>query len=579
MVVPDDKDERCLRYHPSVLNYTGRIKMCGKWGMHIRIMIQITKSLNIFKIILKYAQNNWQLELSDARVLQMADLQCLIGFSELDRHCAEGYRCHNSDMCYDKSELCNGVYNCPLGDDEHNCLHCPNECSCDHNEFNCTIDATTDRRHILNQELRALTITFSNISDITVTRLQKLLFLNLSHNALRGMPWHNGSPLNLRTLDLSYNNITVLTEEFLNELDYLRELYLEGNNVQHVDALYVSLVKQFLLERNFLVRIPKTEKMCCELWGIVSDAACVDVTARTGCMVAKGLLHFSTLHNTAAVLGWLIFVLNIIHLLIEGVKKRQQHQNLRFVLVCNTPLVGMGYGLYNIAVALTADQHQQQKHWQQLWMDSLLCKTFLWFSFALHLANAAAILMATTYNYILTYVGIKQFKNAMRCCVLINALTVLILPGALASLAVAHPALADVYLHDWEELCHPLKLVLYAPPTQDPPPRGFVVAATLIGYVGVSLLVLLVVVSCFVFSCGKCMQEVIHDQAIQVDEDVDGAIAADFSCFYMFSLLFDFLTWLGVCWLCEQEFLFLFFSRFILSPTIHSLNSLSLTYN
>lgn len=68
----------------------------------------------------------------DAQAIFSGDLDCLDSSDEenceeiqmplswhRDDTCMNGYRCAQSSLCLPLNELCDGIRQCPLGDDEH----------------------------------------------------------------------------------------------------------------------------------------------------------------------------------------------------------------------------------------------------------------------------------------------------------------------------------------------------------------------------------------------------------------------------------------------------------------------------
>ena len=92
--------------------------------------------------------------------------------------------------------------------------------------------------------LPAIVINYCNMTHVgahTVTRLQGLLFLDLSHNHITYLDPNSLSGLNeLIQLDMSYNLIEVLPENVFDDLNNLDSLYLSGNNIVSLESFIFS---------------------------------------------------------------------------------------------------------------------------------------------------------------------------------------------------------------------------------------------------------------------------------------------------------------------------------------------------
>ena len=142
-----------------------------------------------------------------------------------DVMCSGLYTCRSSSVCLHLDHVCDGIPQCPERDDEHLCdLQCPLLCTCIGLSFVCNnIFNNTE-----NLNVRYIDITDSN--NVTMNYFNDfhyLIFLKLHKCGIESL---NGLSLpNLRTLDLSYNNISTLNTSFLYNIENLKELSLHSN--------------------------------------------------------------------------------------------------------------------------------------------------------------------------------------------------------------------------------------------------------------------------------------------------------------------------------------------------------------
>ncbi|XP_076462149.1 uncharacterized protein LOC143294656 [Babylonia areolata] len=138
--------------------------------------------------------------------------------------CPGYYRCHASSVCLHPSHLCDGFLQCPDRDDEQLCdVVCPDACDCFGLEFVCSepflASGYTELRFL---DARGSRMTFEELSGN-----QMLVHLSLAENRLTALDGANFS--NLVRLDVSRNVIVELRAAHLLVLPSLRHLDLSFN--------------------------------------------------------------------------------------------------------------------------------------------------------------------------------------------------------------------------------------------------------------------------------------------------------------------------------------------------------------
>ena len=146
-----------------------------------------------------------------------------------DYTCPGMYRCRGSRICFSEEKLCNGVKECPEYDDELFCdLKCPFNCTCYGMAFTCL-------RSFVVKEFPGLRYLDSSGSGLTLQQLgdnTMLVYLSLARCGLPHIG--NVSFPNLRSLDLSDNRLHDVKIEELKRLKNLQILFLSGNPLASV---------------------------------------------------------------------------------------------------------------------------------------------------------------------------------------------------------------------------------------------------------------------------------------------------------------------------------------------------------
>ena len=151
-----------------------------------------------------------------------------------DFNCEMGYRCKYQGHCVMLNEVCDGVKNCPNGDDELFCnVTCPSACTCDGLSAQCTNASMVYVPKSLSVDIRLLDLSGNNIEYISEDEFEnitQLVHLNIGRNMISNISSNAFACLNnLLYLDLSYNELVYLRENTFYGLYNLKSLVLLGN--------------------------------------------------------------------------------------------------------------------------------------------------------------------------------------------------------------------------------------------------------------------------------------------------------------------------------------------------------------
>ena len=148
--------------------------------------------------------------------------------------CRGLYRCRKSTTCLLRHEICDGVKQCPGGDDEISCNDtCPGSCVCDGLVYTCN-DNDINALPYVPYHVRKLNMSGSSFkNNILLTQhhplLAQLILSYCSIAVINQMTFKNLK--NLLYLDLSYNLIESLYENTFSGLLRLEKINLEGNHL------------------------------------------------------------------------------------------------------------------------------------------------------------------------------------------------------------------------------------------------------------------------------------------------------------------------------------------------------------
>ena len=141
-----------------------------------------------------------------------------------DYVCPNYYRCRGSKTCLHPRHMCDGVFQCPQNDDELYCnLTCPDSCLCYGHAFFCGSRFSA----VSYPSVRFLDVGGTGMGLADVERNNMLIYLSLSKCRIFHLKGVN--LLNLKILDLSYNELRELNGRDIQRMKNLQELSLAGN--------------------------------------------------------------------------------------------------------------------------------------------------------------------------------------------------------------------------------------------------------------------------------------------------------------------------------------------------------------
>ena len=192
--------------------------------------------------------------------------------------CPGFYRCFNSTFCVHADNLCDGWPHCPQHDDEWLCnMTCPAQCLCQGHMFLCSKSFSAH----LFPHLRFLDAQGSRMTPSELTNNFYIVHLSLSSCSLGILP--TMTFFNLQFLDLSANNLTIVSMAAFAGLANLRTLSLAKNPIEFIRR-----------DSNFTVKLSALKKV---------DLSCSKLTvfdskAFSNMVNVKHLnLSFSTIHT------------------------------------------------------------------------------------------------------------------------------------------------------------------------------------------------------------------------------------------------------------------------------------------
>ena len=143
--------------------------------------------------------------------------------------CPGFYRCFNSTVCVHADHLCDGWPHCPQHDDEWLCnMTCPAQCLCQGHMFLCPNPFSAH----LFPHLRYLDAQGSRMVPSDLNNNFYLVYLSLSNCSLNFLPIMTF--FNLQFLDLSVNNLSVVSMTTFTRLANLRTLSLAKNPIHYI---------------------------------------------------------------------------------------------------------------------------------------------------------------------------------------------------------------------------------------------------------------------------------------------------------------------------------------------------------
>ena len=172
--------------------------------------------------------------------------------------CPMYYRCRGSSVCLHPTHVCDGWPQCPQRDDELLCnATCPAVCQCQGLAFVCRQSFSLTRF----TELKYLNAQGSGIQPMDVSHNLYLIYLSLA--SCKVYSWPNVALDNLQKLDLSQNLMTIIFMKHFVILRNLRSLHLgrnpltalvkDSSDIKRAPLLTIDLSHTNLLTFNSLI--------------------------------------------------------------------------------------------------------------------------------------------------------------------------------------------------------------------------------------------------------------------------------------------------------------------------------------
>ena len=231
---------RCFPFHALCVfdhNHYGHIKHCRN-GAHLAHCLD-NQCLGMFKCPHSYCVPAWKLcdDVYDCPGGQ--DEHTCTNESLI---CRGFFKCKPANivvhepkqqLCVHPLQICDGQEDCPHGDDEHLCdvAPCPYNCDCLGRSMVCDDDSTLD-----THMYRAVSQVNVGLSFVKLLNSSSVLFLNISHNSLGNVELSTFVDLpTLVWLDMSNNKMERINSFTFKGLQWLTFLNLEKNSISHIE--------------------------------------------------------------------------------------------------------------------------------------------------------------------------------------------------------------------------------------------------------------------------------------------------------------------------------------------------------
>ncbi|XP_052087445.1 G-protein coupled receptor GRL101-like [Mytilus californianus] len=146
--------------------------------------------------------------------------------------CSGLFRCHSSNLCLNPDKRCDGFADCPQFDDELLChTECARTCKCHGLSRKCIFENISEISFL--SEIRKIDLSLSNLSSTSLKLKDNILLaeLNVSRTELNNLErLEFGESHNLFLLDISFNQLTAIPKNIFRGLTHLKSLLLLGNH-------------------------------------------------------------------------------------------------------------------------------------------------------------------------------------------------------------------------------------------------------------------------------------------------------------------------------------------------------------
>ncbi len=153
--------------------------------------------------------------------------------------CKHKFRCKNSHICIHTHEICDGQHDCPKVDDELLCNifveGCIIGCNCLNLAIACENVSLTSEVALSSQVFIAYHLTWCSLTSIFFLWSENTETLNVTHNDLAQICWHELRTVVLKSLDVSHNIITNLSRSCFSNLPQFSFIDLSYNSVRLIE--------------------------------------------------------------------------------------------------------------------------------------------------------------------------------------------------------------------------------------------------------------------------------------------------------------------------------------------------------
>ncbi len=163
--------------------------------------------------------------------------------------CSHMFHCHESQLCIHVEDLCNGILDCPKGDDEMLCqlksVSCPQSCDCFHFGITCS-HVTLNKDELKYLPHIAYFVTFTNI-NMEYFPTSGTVVLNVSHNNIENICDILSAFSSLYVFDVSFNNVISLTRHCVSNSSKLFKIQMHHNSISQSRSKAFAELKSVLI--------------------------------------------------------------------------------------------------------------------------------------------------------------------------------------------------------------------------------------------------------------------------------------------------------------------------------------------
>ena len=328
--------------------------------------------------------------------------------------CPGLYRCKGTTLCISQSTVCDSEFDCPGNDDEDYCYRhlCPGDCICNNYYIHCVDRALLNIPSVMTSQiyiifksnnlqlenitlythynLKVLDISFNNISVLPSNcflSLQSLVELNISNNNLRHLEPFNNT--HLISIDISHNYVRHLSERLFSNTPNIKRIDISNNRIEtigeHISS-YIHLrllnvrwnpisvdsidINAFQLVHNIEMLYTDDHHICCY---VPHYGSCLAPTqAWVSC---ERLIDNAFLRSLFWIFGALSTITNALSVFIQTNSYMLKKRNIALIIV-NLHFSEMCMGIYLLVIALIDYLSAGSYYTHHLkWSEGITCKT------------------------------------------------------------------------------------------------------------------------------------------------------------------------------------------------------------